>query len=131
MTEHPVRRGIAAGTSVGAAILLITVGTLSVLAGISAVADDGLYVVGTTYIYELDLTAWGWTHIVLGALLACSGGGLLARKTWGRTAAMIIAALSIIANFLSLPYYPWWSILVIGLDVIVIWAVATWTGRPA
>lgn len=54
--------------------------------------------------------------------------GLLAGQTWGRVMAMVIAALAIIANFLWLPYYLWWSILIIIINVVVIWAVATW--RP-
>lgn len=128
MTEHRVRQGIAAGTSIGAAVLLITVGVLSMLAGISAVVEDDLYVVGYEYLYQFDTTTWGWTHIVLGGALAIAGGGLVAGKTWGRGAAVVIAALSIIANFLSLPYYPWWSVIVIALDVVVIWAVTTWKG---
>lgn len=126
MTEHPVRQGIAAGTSIGAAILLLTVSVLSVLAGISAVAGDDLYVVGPEYIYSFDATAWGWTHIALGALLGLCGAGLLAGTMWGRIGAMFLAALSIIANFLWLPHYPWWSLAIITLDVVVIWAVATW-----
>ncbi|WP_067817652.1 DUF7144 family membrane protein [Nocardia inohanensis] len=131
MTEHPVRQGIAAGTSIGAAILLITVGLLSALAGISAVADDQLFVVGPEYIYSFDTTAWGWTHLALGVLLGICGAGLLAGTLWGRIAAMCVAALSIIANFLWLPHYPWWSILIIALDVVVIWAVATWRSGSA
>ncbi|QLY33001.1 DUF7144 family membrane protein [Nocardia huaxiensis] len=128
MTEHPVRQGIAAGTSIGAAILLLTVGVLSVLAGIAAVANDAMYVVGYEYIYEFDITTWGWTHIALGAVLLISGVGLVTGRTWGRVAAMCVAALSIVANFLWLPYYPWWSVLIIALDAVVIWAVATWKG---
>ncbi|GAB4588393.1 DUF7144 family membrane protein [Nocardia sp. IFM 10818] len=131
MTEHPVRHGIAAGTSIGAAILLITVGALSVLSGISAVAEDTLYVVGFEYIYQLDTTTWGWVHIGLGAVLMLAGGGLMAGTTWGRIAAICVAALSIIANFLFLPYYPWWSVLIIALDIVVIWAVTTWKGDSA
>ncbi|MFC9997725.1 hypothetical protein [Nocardia sp. NPDC127526] len=131
MTEHPVRHGIAAGTSIGAAILLITVGALSVLSGISAVAEDTLYVVGFEYIYQLDTTTWGWVHIGLGAVLMLAGGGLMAGTTWGRFAAIGVAALSIIANFLFLPYYPWWSVLIIALDIVVIWAVTTWKGDSA
>ncbi|WP_067535066.1 DUF7144 family membrane protein [Nocardia crassostreae] len=131
MTEHPVRQGIAAGTSIGAAILLITVGALSVLSGISAVVEDTMYVVGYEYVYQFDITTWGWIHIGLGALLILAGGGLVAGTTWGRIAAIGIAALSIVANFLFLPYYPWWSVLIIALDVIVIWAVTTWRSGPA
>ncbi|WP_408637748.1 DUF7144 family membrane protein [Nocardia bovistercoris] len=125
-TAHPVRQGIAAGTSVGAAILLLTVGVLSILEGISAVANDDLIVVGPEYIYQFDTTAWGWVHIVLGAILIICAIGLMTGSTWGKVGAIVIAALTIIANFLWLPYYPWWSILVIALSIVVIWAVSTW-----
>ncbi|MFD6102356.1 hypothetical protein ACFWFQ_06795, partial [Nocardia salmonicida] len=69
-TGHPVRQGIAGGTSIGAAILLLVVGVLSVLQGISAVAEDDLFVVGIDYVYEFDTTTWGWVHIVVGIILA-------------------------------------------------------------
>ncbi|PPJ32400.1 hypothetical protein C5E45_06340 [Nocardia nova] len=128
--EHPVRQGIAAGTSIGAAILLITVGVLSILEGISAVANDKLFVVGIDYVYQFDTTTWGWIHIVLGILLVIAALGLMAGTTWGRIVAITLAALSILANFLWLPYYPAWSILVIALNVVVIWAVATWQPGP-
>ncbi|MBF6171939.1 DUF7144 family membrane protein [Nocardia blacklockiae] len=124
----PVRQGFAGGASIGAATLLLTVGLLSLFQGISAVADDDLFVAGAEYVYEFDATAWGWTHIVLGVILAVCSVGLVTGTAWGRGAAIGIAALSILANFLSLPYYPWWSILIIALDVVVIWAVTTW--RP-
>lgn len=124
--ERPVRQGIAAGTSIGAAILLITVGVLSILEGISAVANDKLFVAGIDYVYEFDTTTWGWIHIVLGILLVVSALGLMAGTTWGRIVAIVLAALSILGNFLWLPYYPAWSILVIALNVVVIWAIATW-----
>ncbi|NEW38120.1 hypothetical protein GV794_17900 [Nocardia cyriacigeorgica] len=125
-TESPVRQGIAAGTSIGAAILLLTVGVLSILQGISAVAEDQLFVVGIEYVYEFDTTTWGWIHIALGIILVICALGLMTGTTWGRVAAVAIAALSIIANFLWLPYYPAWSILIIVLNVVVIWAVTTW-----
>ncbi|MFE6926208.1 hypothetical protein ACFVAV_34715 [Nocardia sp. NPDC057663] len=126
--EHPVREGIAAGTSIGAGILLAVVGVLQILEGISAVAKDDLIVVGPEYLYQFDLTSWGWWHIVFGAIAVIVAIGLLAGQTWGRVLAMVIAAISIIANFLWLPYYPWWSILIIIINIVVIWAVATW--RP-
>ncbi|WP_036510713.1 DUF7144 family membrane protein [Nocardia aobensis] len=126
--SHPVRQGFAAGTSIGAAVLLVTVGILSILQGISAVADDTLFVAGPDYVYKVDLTTWGWVHIGLGIVLVLCALGLMAGTAWGRGAAIGIAALSIIANFLWLPWYPWWSLIVIALDVVVIWAVATW--RP-
>lgn len=126
--SHAVRDSVAAGTSIGAAMLLAVIGALSILQGISAVAADDLFVSGPEYVYQIDLTAWGWVHIVLGILLVVSAVGLWTGSTWGRVVAIAIASLSIIANFLWLPYYPAWSIVVIALGIVVIWAVATW--RP-
>ncbi|MEU1548127.1 hypothetical protein [Nocardia sp. NPDC005745] len=131
MTEpepHPVRRGIAAGTSIAAAILLLTVGVLSIFEGISAVAEDDLIVVGADYVYKFDTTTWGWIHIVIGILLVVAALGLMTGAMWARVVAIVLAALSIIANFMWLPYYPAWSVLVIALNIVVIWAIATW--RP-
>ncbi|WP_431962274.1 DUF7144 family membrane protein [Nocardia sp. bgisy134] len=125
-TQHPVRQGIAAGTSIGAAILLLTVGVLQIFEGISAIIDDELFVVGPEYVYQFDISTWGWIHLVLGILLVICSIGLMTGSTWGRVAAIAIAALAIIANFLSLPYYPYWSILIIALSIVVIWAVSTW-----
>lgn len=125
--RNPVAQGVAAVTSLGAAVLLLTTGVLSIFAGGSAVAADGLFADGPDYLYRLDTTAWGWAHIVVGALIVIAAVGLLAGAVWARVTAVFLAALSIIGNFLWLPYYPWWSTLVIVLDIVVIWAVTTWT----
>lgn len=124
--DHPIRRGLAAITTFAVAALFLTAGTLTVLQGIAGLAEDELIVVGDDYTYRLDGTTWGWIHIVIGALILIVAVGLLMAATWARVVAIGLAALSIIANFLWLPYYPLWSILVIVLDVVVIWAVATW-----
>ena len=123
------RQGLAAGTSIGAAILLMVLGIVSLLQGISAVAEDEVFVTGIDYIYEFDLTTWGWIHIVLGALIIVCALALVTGTAWGRGAAIGFASLSILANFLWLPYYPLWSVLLIVLDVVVIWAVVTWRPR--
>ncbi|MEU8894776.1 hypothetical protein [Nocardia sp. NPDC048505] len=124
--DSPVRQGIAAGVSVGAAILLLIAGVLSVLNGISAVANDNLFVVGPDYTYKFDITGWGWFHIIVGAIMALSAIGLMMGATWGKVAALTFVTVSIIGNFLWLPYYPLWSILIIAIEIVVIWAITTW-----
>ncbi|UGT44487.1 hypothetical protein LTV02_14310 [Nocardia yamanashiensis] len=124
--ESSVKQGFAAGTSIAAAIILTVIGVLSILQGISAVAADDLLVVGYDYIYKFNTTTWGWIHIILGVIELIVAFGLFTGSTWGRTAAMVLAAISIIENFLSIPYYPAWSLLIIALDIVVIWAIATW-----
>ncbi|MET8654197.1 DUF7144 family membrane protein [Nocardia aurea] len=124
--RNPVKQGVAAGTTFAAAILLLTVSVLAVLHGISALAEDDLFVTGPEYTYRFDLTTWGWIVLVLGILGVLIAFGMFAGAVWARVAAIVIAALSIVANFLWLPYYPWWSVVVIAVDIVVIWAVATW-----
>ncbi|MGI5219597.1 DUF7144 family membrane protein [Nocardia sp. CA-290969] len=128
--QSPIKPGFASATSIAAAVLLLTVGALSLFEGIAAVARDDLFVLGGAYIYELDVTTWGWIHIVLGALLIAAALGLMTGKTWGKVLSIGFLALAIIANFLWLPYYPWWSTLVIALSVVGIWAIATWHPQP-
>lgn len=121
-----MKQGFAVGGSIGAAIILVTVGIVQLFQGIAAVAENELFVVGVEYVYSFDLTAWGWVHIVFGAVVLLVGLALFTGATWARVSAIVIASLSIIVNFLWLPYYPWWSVLIIALDVVVIWAVSTW-----
>lgn len=121
-----VKQGVAAATSMVAAIVLLTIGILHVLSGISALRKDDLVVAGPEYTFQFDTTAWGWIHIVLGVIVAIIGVMLFTGATWARVGAMVICGLSILANFLWLPHYPLWSIVIILLDVFVIWAVATW-----
>lgn len=127
---HPIsgerKQAIAGGTSIAAAALLLTAGFITLFQGISAAADDDVFVTGPRYVYELDLTGWGWVHIVFGILLILTALALMTGAVWARIVAIGLACLSIVANFLWIPYYPLWSILIIALDVVIIWAVSTW-----
>ena len=120
--EPPVS-GWAVGGIVFAATILIIIGTFHAIAGLVAIIDDQFYVVGREYTFELDTTAWGWIHMLMGALIATAGWALLSRKTWGGVMAIVLASLSAIANFFFIPYYPFWSIVMIALAVWVIWAI--------
>nr|WP_051133207.1 hypothetical protein [Nocardia paucivorans] len=122
---------MAFGGTIAAAALLLTVGVVNLLQGISAVVEDDIFVVGPQYTYNLDLTGWGWIHIVVGILLILTALALVTGATWARVTAIVLACLSIIANFLWIPYYPLWSILIIALDVVVIWAITTWSPERA
>jgi hypothetical protein len=75
------------------------------------------------YTFDLDVTAWGWIHLLLGIVVALSGFALLAGRAWAAVVAIVLAVISAVANFFFIPYYPFWSLLVIGLDIWVIWAL--------
>jgi len=121
------RTAWAAGGSVFAGMMLLIGGVIAVLEGIVGIAKDAVYV--TTrgdYTYKFDVTAWGWIHLVLGVIAVVVGYGLLTGLPWSRYAGIAIAGMSLIANFMFLPYQPVWSVIMIGIDIFVIWALATY-----
>jgi hypothetical protein len=116
--------GWAVGFTLFAAVMMIMAGIWQALAGLVAIFENEFYVTTRNYIFQFDATTWGWIHLVLGVLVGLAGLGLLAGQTWARVVGITLAVLSAIANFLFIPYYPFWSMLIIGLDVFVIWALA-------
>ena len=107
-----------------AGVLLLLNAAFGILQGASAIANDDLYSAGSDYLYKLDMTVWGWTHVVIGVLGFVVAIGILRGASWGLVSGMIIAGLSAIANFAILPYYPLWGITIIALDVLIIWALS-------
>jgi hypothetical protein len=116
--------GSAVGFTVFAAVMMIMVGVWQALAGLIAIFENEFYVATRNYLFELDATTWGWIHLLLGVIVAFAGWGLLSGQTWARVVGITLAALSATANFLFIPYYPFWSLLIIAVDVFVIWALA-------
>ena len=116
--------GWAVGFILFAAIMMIMVGIWQALQGLIAIFENEFYVATRNYLFQFDATAWGWIHLLIGLLVAFAGWGLLSGRTWARVVAITLAVLSAIANFLFIPYYPIWSLLIIAVDVFVIWAIA-------
>jgi len=115
--------GTALGITAAAGLILMLVGVFGMIQGIVGLLDNDLYVVTNKWLFELDATAWGWGHILIGLVALCAGLGLFFGRVWAQVTAIIVAAFSILANFAWLPYYPIWALLVIGFDLFVIWAV--------
>jgi hypothetical protein len=116
----------ASGLTVFAAALMVVTGIWQIFVGIAALVRDAVYVATPQYIYSFDLTAWGWVHLILGVLVTVTGFGVISGQTWARVVGILLVGLSLIANFMFLPHYPVWSLIIIALDVAVIWALATY-----
>jgi len=112
-----------------AAIMMIMVGVFDALQGLIGIFQNEFYVATRNYLFKLDATTWGWIHLILGVLIAFAGWGLLSGRTWARVVGITLAVISAITNFLWIPYYPFWAILIIALDVFVIWALAAHGGE--
>ncbi len=122
--------GWVGGGYVFAGVIMLMVGTFQALAGLAALFEDEFFVVTSDYIFKINTTTWGWIHLILGVLVAFAGYALFAAKTWARVIGVTLATLSAIANFIFIPYYPFWAILIISLDVCVIWALTRSLSRP-
>ncbi|CAG6393765.1 hypothetical protein NMG29_05080 [Streptomyces cocklensis] len=121
------RNSWAAGGTVFAGVLLLVAGVLAILEGIVGIARDTVYIVNRGgYVYDFNVRAWGWIHLVLGVIAVIVGAGLLRGDAWAKYLGIAIAGLSMIANFMFLPYQPVWSLIMIGIDIFVIWALATY-----
>jgi hypothetical protein len=126
---HEEPSGAAVGFILFAAIMMIMVGVFQALQGLIAIFENEFYVATRNYLFQFDATTWGWIHLLVGLLVAFAGWGLLSGRTWARAVAITVALLSATANFLFIPYYPFWALLIITLDVFVIWAVAAHGGE--
>ncbi|HEY5880407.1 MAG TPA: hypothetical protein VIU11_15970 [Nakamurella sp.] len=122
-TERP-RSGLAVGFTVFAGVAMVMIGAFHALQGLVALFNDDFYVVGQKWIFEFDLTTWGWVHLIVGIVVAVAGFFVFNGAVWARAVGITVAAVSALLNFMWLPYYPVWSMVIIALDVLVIWALS-------
>jgi hypothetical protein len=115
----------AAGVSLFGGILMATAGLFQFLEGLAAVRNDKVLVSTEQYLYKFDTTAWGWIHLIIGAVGVAVGVAIIASQPWAFFVGMFVLALSLIAQFMFLPYYPLWALVVIAIDVAVMWALCT------
>jgi len=112
------------GWVVFAAFMMILLGTFQAVEGLVAIFDDGYYHVRESgLVINVDYDAWGWVHLVLGAVIVLAGVGVLAGNILARTVGVVLAAVSAVLNLLFIEAYPIWSVIVITVDVLVIYAL--------
>ncbi|WP_069172635.1 DUF7144 family membrane protein [Streptomyces griseus] len=115
----------AVGGTMFAGVLLLVEGVLAVFTGIAGIATGTVYARVGDYTFKYSVSGWGWIHLVLGVILILVGLGILRDVPGARVAGVGLAALSIVANFVWLPYQPVWAVVSIALDTFVIWALCT------
>ncbi|WP_336048822.1 DUF7144 family membrane protein [Streptomyces sp. CA2R101] len=114
------------GWTAFAAVLMIFGGAMAFLEGISAIAQDHLFVTTRNYVFSFSLTGWGWIHLILGIVILLAGVALLATGAmWARVIGVILAGLGALANFLWIPHYPFWAIVLVAINIFIIWALCT------
>lgn len=106
-----------------AAVMMIMVGTFNAIYGLVALFNDTYYTVGPQGLLVFDITQWGWIHLIVGLAAVLAGFALLSGAMWSRALAVVIALVNAIAQLAFMSANPWWAIIAITFDVLVIWAV--------
>jgi hypothetical protein len=110
-----------------AGVMLFISGVLNIIYGIAAIGDSSFFVQDQRYILS-NLNTWGWVTLILGALGLFAAFSLWSGGLYGRFVAILVASLSAVAALLSIPAYPFWSLAIFAIDIIVIYQVAMYGG---
>ncbi|MEN2742429.1 hypothetical protein ABCS02_32020 [Microbacterium sp. X-17] len=112
------------GWVVFAGVVLIVAGLFSVLQGLMAIIGPNQYFVASSGgLWLFNVNGWGWWSLIVGALLVLTALALFAGQTWARVVAVVLAVLSALGQLVMLPAQPWWSLIIIAVDVLVIYAL--------
>jgi|SRR5689334_20197180 hypothetical protein len=118
-----------AGWVMFAGIMLLIVGVLNVIYGIAAVGDSKFFVHETQYILS-GLNTWGWVTIILGALEILAAFSIWSGGGFGRWFGIFVASLSAIGALMAMPAYPFWSLAIFAIDILIIYGLAAYGGQP-
>lgn len=119
-----------AGMLIYAAVLLCITGFFNLLDGISAVARSSFFVAGARYVVW-DLRAWGIIVLVLGGLQLAAAAGVVMRNQLARWFGVAVIGFNAIAQMVFIPSYPFWSLLIVAVDVVGLWALCAYGGHEA
>jgi hypothetical protein len=123
----PVLRSPPSPTRTGfvtfAGVMVLIAATFNLLDGIVALVNDDYYVADELLFG--DFTAWGIWWLFIGALQFATGYAILARNSWGIVMGIGLAAINALTQLMFLGVYPAWSIAVIVVDGLIIYALTT------
>lgn len=111
------------GWIVFASVMMILSGLFQMVVAFTAILRDEFFVVVNNTLFTYDVTVWGWIHLVISFIIIAAGFAVLNGRPWARAIGVLMAAISALANMAYIPYYPLWSLLIITVDVIVIYAL--------
>jgi len=122
MSQHRPS-GAAVGWTMFAGIMMLVLGVWWAIVGIAGILKDDVFVLGVKYVFKLDVTTWGWIHLILGIVVFLAGLALFQGAVWARTVGVILAVVSALIGFAWLPWYPIWGVILVTIAVFVIWAL--------
>ena len=122
--DYPVE---GSGWLLFAGIMILMVAVLNIIWGIAAIGNSSFFVQDTRYIFS-ELNTWGWIVLIIGALQLAAAFSIWAGGTFGRWFGIAVATVNAIVALLSIPAYPFWSLAIVAVDVLVIYGLAAYGG---
>ena len=126
--DRGARQGEGYWMIVFAVALLVTVGFFNLIDGIAAIANSHIFIANAHYVVG-DLRAWGWVVLILGVLQLIAAIAILAGSQAARWFAVVVIGLNAIGQMLFIPAYPFWSLLIIAVDIVALWGLCAYGNR--
>ena len=104
-------------------LIMVLLGALHAMAGLVALFKDEVYAIGDKGVWVLDITSWGWIHLIAGVVILMAGLAVMSGKMWGRVIGIILGVIAAIANFAFIPVYPVWSVIMMTMSILVVYAL--------
>lgn len=111
-----------------AAIMLMIIGVMNIVYGIAAIDDANFFVNDARYVFS-DLSTWGWIILIIGITQLCAAFSIIGGTSWGRWVGVATAGGNAIAQLLFLPSYPFLSISLFAVDILIIYGLVAYGGR--
>jgi hypothetical protein len=112
-----------------AGFMMVILGIFQSIAGLTALLNDQFYVKLQSHLLVFDYTRWGWIHLLFGILVIVAGTNLFSGRTWARAVAVLLVTANLIAQFAFVSAYPVWSIIMMIVDVLIIYALTVHGGE--
>jgi hypothetical protein len=126
--DRGARQGEGYWMIVFAVALLVTVGFFNLIDGIAAIANSHVFIANAHYVIG-DLRVWGWVVLILGTLQIIAAVAVLAGSQAARWFAVVVISLNAIGQMFFIPAYPFWSLLIIAVDVVALWGLCAYGSR--
>lgn len=131
-TSRPPAGGEVSGWIAFASVMMLILGTLDAIWGLAAILNSEIVVVGGTGALIVDITTWGWVHLILGVIIVLTGVGLMTGNAAARIAGVFFVAVNAIAQIVWFPAAPLWAFLMIIIDTVIIYQLTVrWEGGAA
>jgi hypothetical protein len=106
-----------------ASFMLVLAGMFGIIDGLVALINDEVYLVTKDGVVAFDFTTWGWIHLIVGIIVLIAGFAVMSGQLWARIVGVLVATLSAVSQIAFITAFPLWSVVIIGIDVLIIYGL--------